>query len=75
MVAICMVTTICMVGFSAEQKTVQMTVTWNIKKITLKNAFFSLLFLYVSGQKFRESLSNLTFFFRFLNDFAFDDKN
>ena len=48
MVAIYMVTTICMVGFLAEQKTIQMTVTWKIKKSHGKNAFFSLLFLFVA---------------------------
>ena len=36
-VAICMVTTICMVDFLAKQKTTQMTMTWNINKITRKN--------------------------------------
>ena len=42
-----------------------------------KISFFSLnknLFLHGSSQKFRHCLSNLTFFFRFLNNFAFDDK-
>ena len=63
-----MVTVNFMVGFLAEQKTIKMTVTWKIKKSHRKNAFFSLLFLNVSSEKFSHGLLNLTFFFRFLEN-------
>ena len=71
MVVTFMVTVNFMVGFLAEQKTIKMTVTWKIKKSHRKNAFFSLLFLNVSSEKFSHGLLNLTFFFRFLDNFAF----
>ena len=62
MVVTFMVTVNFMVGFLAEQKTIKMTVTWKIKKSHRKNAFFSLLLLNVSSEKFSHGLLNLTFF-------------